>query len=120
MWAYGEIGYHTGLMSRYSEFKSRYAYKRANFFFDIYVYRNHSLIIHESFYLKTFEIDIKKVNLFIFVLSHILIIIVFIKVFLSCYMFFNTMCININRRALPLCYMLINTTFIKTTRRTLI
>ena len=32
MWAYGEIGYHTGLMSRYSEFKSRYAYKRANFF----------------------------------------------------------------------------------------
>ena len=33
MWAYGEIGYHTGLMSRYSEFKSRYAYKEREFFF---------------------------------------------------------------------------------------
>ena len=32
MWAYGEIGYHTGLMSRYSEFKSRYAYKESEFF----------------------------------------------------------------------------------------
>ncbi len=32
MWAYGEIGYHTGLMSRYPSSSLGMPIKRANFF----------------------------------------------------------------------------------------